>query len=301
MKKMAKNRDFISIKDYSSGELKEILSLAKAIKKGKSARKLTAKIIALIFEKPSTRTKVSFEVGMNRLGGHVVVLPPETFEREAIMDVALTMSRYVDGVVLRTFSHNTILNFAKFSTVPVINGLSDLLHPCQVLADVLTVEEKKGLAGTKMAYIGDGNNVCNSLIFACAKLGIGLRISSPSGYEPRENVLDEAKGISKKEIQVIKNPEEAVKDCDVIYTDVWASMGQEEEIGKRKEAFQNYQVNKKLVSKAKKDVIIMHCLPAHRGEEITDEIIDSPQSVVFDQAENRLHAQMALLLHLLKG
>jgi ornithine carbamoyltransferase len=300
VKKKAKNRDFISIKDYSSEELKEILDLAKQVKKEKITQRLTSKNIAIIFEKPSTRTKASFEAGMYKLGGDVVVLPPETFEREAIKDVALTMSRYVDGIVLRTFSHNTILDFAKYSSVPVINGLSDLLHPCQALADVLTVEENKGLENTKMAYIGDGNNVCNSLIFACAKLGIDLSVSSPPGYEPKKSILDEAKEISKKAPRIVKDPVEAVKDCDVIYTDVWASMGQEEEAEKRKKAFESFQVNKKLVSQAKKDVIIMHCLPAHRGEEITDEIIDSPLSVVFDQAENRLHAQMAILLYLLK-
>jgi ornithine carbamoyltransferase len=245
---------------------------------------------------------------MYQLGGKTVHLSPRAVQlgvREAICDVARTLSRYVEGVMLRTFRHRDILEFARYATVPVLNGLSDLLHPCQALADVFTVKEKKGdLKGLKFAYIGDGNNVCHSLMFACAKLGMDLTIATPAGYEPKKEMVELAFADAKKsgvEIDILNDPVVAARKADVIYTDVWASMGQEEESKKRKKDFSKFQVNRQLVGLAKPDYIFMHCLPAHRGEEVTDEVIDSSNSVVFDQAENRLHVQKAILALLLGG
>jgi ornithine carbamoyltransferase len=300
-------KDFISIHDLSSAEIEKILDLAAELKKNPLQDLLKGKSLALIFEKPSTRTRVSFEVGMYQLGGKTVHLSPRAVElgvREAIKDVAQTLSRYVDGVMLRTFDHKNLLEFAHFASVPVINGLSDLLHPCQALADVFTIREKKGLKGLKMAYIGDGNNVCHSLMFACAKVGLNLTIATPKGYEPKEEIAKQAFADAKKsgiEIDILNDPVVAATGADVIYTDVWASMGQEKETQKRKKAFSKFQINRQLTKLAKPDFIFMHCLPAHRGEEVTDEVIDSKNSVVFDQAENRLHVQKAILVKLLGG
>jgi len=300
-------KDFISIHDLSSAEVEKILDLAAELKQNPHQNLLAGKSLALIFEKPSTRTRVSFEVGMYQLGGKTVHLSPRAVElgvREAIKDVAQTLSRYVDGVMLRTFDHKNLLEFAHYASVPVINGLSDLLHPCQALADVFTIREKKGLKGLKMAYIGDGNNVCHSLMFACAKVGLNLTIATPKGYEPKEEIVKLAFADAKKagiEIDILNDPVVAATGADVIYTDVWASMGQEKETQKRKKAFSKFQINRQLTKLAKPDFIFMHCLPAHRGDEVTDEVIDSKNSVVFDQAENRLHVQKAILVKLLGG
>jgi len=303
-------KDLISVKDLTVGEIEEIFNLTDKIKKDKArfSKVLTGKTLALIFQKPSNRTRVSFEVGMFELGGYSIYLGPDEINlgvRESIKDVAKTLSRYVDGIVLRTFEHRNVLDLAQFATVPVINGLSDLLHPCQALADIYTIREKlKNIEGITVAYIGDGNNVCNSLLHACSKVGINLNIATPKGYEPDKTVLNEARVIAKTKkatINLSAKPKEAVKDVDVIYTDVWTSMGQEKEAKMRKRIFKEFQINKSLVRLAKKNALIMHCLPAHRGEEITDEVMESENSVIFDQAENRMHVQKAILIKLLRG
>ena len=289
-------KDLISIKELTTQEIADIFALTDKLKKDKAkfSAALSGKTLALIFQKPSNRTRVSFAVGMYQLGGYSIYLGPEEINlgvRETIKDVAKTLSRYVDGVVLRTFEHKNVVEMARDASIPVINGLSDFSHPCQALADVYTIKEKfNRLKGITLAYIGDGNNVCNSLIFASAKMGINLRVSTPKDYEPAV----------KTNLNLFHQPEDAVKDADVIYTDVWTSMGQEKEEKIRKEKFKGFQVNNKLVRLAKKNALIMHCLPAHRGEEITDEVIDSKNSVVFDQAENRMHVQKAILIRLLK-
>ena len=301
-------KDLISVKDLTVGEIEEIFNLTDKIKKDKSvfANVLAGKTLALIFQKPSNRTRVSFEVGMFELGGYSIYLGPDEINlgvRESIKDVAKTLSGYVDGIVLRTFEHKNVVDLAKFATVPVINGLSDLLHPCQALADIYTIREKlKNIEGICLAYIGDGNNVCNSLLHACSKVGINMNIAIPKGYEPDKLVLKEAKLIAEAknaDIKLFTKPQEAVQDVDVVYTDVWTSMGQEKEDKIRKKMFKEFQVNKNLVKLAKKNVLVMHCLPAHRGEEITDEVMESGNSVIFDQAENRLHVQKAILIKLL--
>jgi len=294
-------KDLISIKDLSLREILEIFSLTDKLKKNKNkfGKVLTGKTLALIFQKPSNRTRVSFEVGMYQLGGNCMYLSPGEINlgvRESIADVAKTLSRYVDGIVLRTYEHNNLLEMAKYSTVAVINGLTDFSHPCQALADVYTIKEKlKGFKGKLLAYVGDGNNVCNSLLFVCAKVGLRMNVAAPEGFQPDKAAIKEAKKVAK----IFYHPDEAVKDADVIYTDVWASMGQEKEAEERKKIFKEFQVNKNLVKLAKKNALIMHCLPAHRGEEITDEVIDSKNSIVFDQAENRMHVQKAILIKLL--
>ncbi len=298
-------KDLISIQDLSGAEIEEIFQLTDKLKKDKSkfSKVLAAKTLALIFQKPSNRTRVSFEVGMYQLGGNSIYLSPGEINlgvREAVKDVACTLSRYVDGIVLRTFEHKNVLELAKFASVPVINGLSDFSHPCQALADIYTVREKLGkLKGMVLAYVGDGNNVCNSLIYACAKTGLEMNIATPQGYGPQPQVLKEAKAIAKSGINLSYEPAAAVKGADVVYTDVWTSMGQEKEIEDRKRAFKGFQLNWDLLKLAKQGVLIMHCLPAHRGEEITDDVIDSKNSVVFDQAENRMHVQKAILIKLL--
>jgi len=302
-------KDFISINDLTAKEIKDIFSLTEKLKKNKAkfSTVLAGKTLALIFQKPSCRTRVSFEVGMYQLGGYSIYLGPEELKlgvREAIKDVAQTLSRYVDGMVLRTFEHENILELARYAAVPVINGLSDFSHPCQALADVYTIREKfKNLKNLTLAYVGDGNNVCHSLLYCCSKMGLNMNVATPKGYEPSSLVIKEAKAIAKSKnakIVLFNNPKNAVKSADVIYTDVWASMGQEKEAEKRKRIFQGFQVNKNLLKWAKTGALIMHCLPAHRGEEITDEVIDGKNSVVFDQAENRLHVQKAILCSLLK-
>jgi ornithine carbamoyltransferase len=301
-------KDFISVKDLTLKDIEDIFSLTDRLKKDKAkfSKVLTGKTLALIFQKPSNRTRVSFEVGMYQLGGYSIYLGPDEINlgvRECIKDVAKTLSRYVDGIVLRTYAHKNVIEMAKFATIPVINGLSDLLHPCQALADVYTIKEKlKNLKNITLAYIGDGNNVCNSLLYACASVGIHMNVATPKSYAPDKNVLREAKVMAKTKkvnINLFTKPQEAVKSTDVIYTDVWASMGQEKEAALRKRIFKTFQINTKLVKLAKKDALIMHCLPAHRGDEITDDILDSKNSIVFDQAENRMHVQKAILINLL--
>jgi ornithine carbamoyltransferase len=301
-------KDLISIVDLTTKEMEEIFVLTDELKKNKEkfSKVLAGKTLALIFQKPSNRTRVSFSVGTYQLGGNAIYLAPNEINlgvRESVEDVAKTLSRYVDGIVLRTFEHKNVLDLAKFATVPVINGLSDFSHPCQALADVYTVREKlKGIKGALLAYVGDGNNVCNSLLFACAKVGLNMNAGCPKGYEPESKVVEDALAIAAENgasISIYNSPFEAVKNADVIYTDVWTSMGQEEETEKRKKIFKDYQVNVDLMKLAKKDCLVMHCLPAHRGEEITDEAMDSPYSVVFDEAENRMHVQKAILIKLL--
>ncbi len=302
-------KDFVCIKDWSVKEMEEIFALAFEVKKApeKFCAALKGKSLALVFEKPSTRTYVSFQVGMYQLGGNSLYLGPEQAKlgvRESVHDVAKTLSRYVDGIVLRTFAHKNVVDMAKYARVPVINGLSDLLHPCQAMADIFTMKEIKGkLKGINLAFVGDGNNVLHSLLYGCAKLGINLFIAAPKGYTPEEKILEEAEVFAKKNgalIKLTREPEEAVRDCEFLYTDVWASMGQEKEYAQRIKDFQGYQLNTKLLAKAKKPPYILHCLPAHRGEEITDAVIDSKKSLVFEQAENRLHVQKAILITLIK-
>jgi ornithine carbamoyltransferase len=289
-------KDLISVKDLSSAELKGIFALTDKLKKDKAkfGKVLAGKTLALVFQKPSNRTRVSFEVGMYQLGGHSIYLAPHEINlgvRESIVDAAKTLSRYVDAIVLRTFEHKNVLEMSRAASVPVINGLSDFSHPCQALADVYTIGEKlKSLKGVTLAYLGDGNNVCNSLIFAAAKSGMNMRAATPEGYEPK---------VSAGSLKLFHDPLAAVEGADVVYTDVWASMGQEQEAEARKKVFAPFQINSRLVKLAKKNCLVMHCLPAHRGEEITSEVMDSPHSVVFDQAENRMHVQKAILIKLL--
>jgi ornithine carbamoyltransferase len=301
-------KDLVSIKDLTAREIEEIFILTDKLKKDKFkfSKVLKGKTLALVFQKPSNRTRVSFEVGMYQLGGYSIYLGADEINlgiRESVKDVAKTLSRYVDGIVVRTFAHRNVEEMARYADIPVINGLSDFSHPCQVLSDIYTIREKfKKIKGIKLAYIGDGNNnVCHSLLFACPKVGINIVVASPKNYQPQKEVLDEAIRISKitgSEVSLLDEPFLAVKDADIIYTDVWTSMGKEKEAKIRKRVFKRFQVNRNLVSLAKKNCLIMHCLPAHRGEEITDEVIDSKNSIVFEQAENRLHVQKAILIKL---
>jgi len=301
-------KDLLTVKELSLKEVKGILALTRELKSnpGKFKSSLSGKTLALIFEKPSNRTYVSFSVGMYQLGGNSIYLGPEHIKlrvRETIADVAHTLSRYVQGIVLRTFEHQNVVEMSEFAGVPVINGLSDLAHPCQALADVFTVREKlKGKKDVTLAYIGDGNNVCNSLLSACAIAGININVATPKGYEPDARHVKFAKGIAVKQgkqVRLFYKPQDAAKGADALYTDVWASMGQEKEAAKRKKIFKGYQINAGLVKLANKGALVMHCLPAHRGEEITAEVIDSKASVVFDQAENRMHVQKAVLIKLM--
>jgi ornithine carbamoyltransferase len=302
-----RGRSLLSISDLSAGDIDRIFSVAMRLK-GRTLLDqinrpmLAGKTLGMIFEKPSLRTRVSFEVGMTQLGGHAVYLQPSDIklgERESVADVARTLGRMVQGIMARVFAHKTVVDLAEYSGVPVINGLSDMEHPCQALADFLTILEHKGkLKGLRLAYIGDGCNTCNSLLLLAAKVGTDITVGSPAGYEPPEEIVAEARKISVgtgSKIVVTHDPFEAVDKADAIYTDIWASMGLEAEKEKRYPAFAPFQVNGKLVEAANKDAIILHCLPAHRGEEITDEVIDGPNSVVFDEAENRLHAQKAVM------
>ena len=301
-------RDFISLKDISTDEFHKLMTLSAEmkLKKGRIWDILNGKTIALIFQKPSNRTRVSFEVGIRQLGGNCLYLGPEEInlgKREATSDVAKTLSRYLDGIVARTFHHDDILELSKHATVPIINGLSDLYHPCQGLADIFSIQERFGqVKGLKLAYIGDGNNVCHSLMLGCAKVGIDMSVACPVGYEPDEKVVQQAKSFAKdteSKITIGQSSSEAAKGAHVIYADVWVSMGQEAETEERLETFKDYQINAKLTSLADPDYIFMHCLPAHRDEEVTAEIIDGPHSIIFDQAENRLHTQKAVLMFLL--
>ena len=301
-----KGKSLASLKDLTREEIEQILKTSELLKlqqyRGQEHPLLKGKTLAMIFEKSSTRTRVSFEVGMWQLGGSALYLSSSDLQLgrgETIGDTAQVLSRYVDGIMARVFAHQTILDLVKNSRVPVINGLSDLSHPCQGLADLFTVYEKKGcLSGLKLAYVGDGNNVAHSLIYGCSKLGMNIVLGCPKGYEPSGEVVSYGRSEAKKngcEVKVTHDPREAVKGADVIYTDVWASMGKEKEHEERVEVMKSYQVNPSLVKGAKPDYIFMHCLPAHRGEEVTNEVADSKNSVIFDQAENRMHTQKALM------
>jgi ornithine carbamoyltransferase len=294
------SKHFISLNDFSRKDILGLLTLTAALKKNRALnnRALENKTVGLIFQKPSNRTRVSFEVGIHQLGGHCLYLGPEEIhlgKREATSDVAKTLSRYLNAIVARTFSHQDILDLAEYGSIPVINGLSDLYHPCQAVADVFSVMEKFGKCDNSLtlAYIGDGNNVCHSLMIACQKVGLNMNIAAPKGYEPDKKITATTK------TSIFIDPQKAVKGAHIIYADVWTSMGQETEEKKRLKDFSGYQINEKLVRLADKDYIFMHCLPAHRGQEVTSGIIDGPHSIVFDQAENRLHAQKAVLLQLL--
>ena len=303
-------KDFIAVADYSPEELKEMLDLAVDLKKEffKNGNQpiLKGKVLGMIFNKPSLRTRISFDMAMRHLGGDALFISPAEVglgQRESIADVARVMSGYVNGIMARVFAHSHITELAKWSSVPVINGLSDYNHPCQAMADVMTIYEKFGkLKGLKVVFIGDGNNVAVSLLHTCAKLGLDFSIASPVGYDLDDDAWKIAEGFAVKsgsKLNKFRDPKSAVKDVDVIYTDTWTSMGQEEETEKRKIVFPPYQVNAELVDLASKDAIVMHCLPAHRGQEITDEVADGPHSMLFPQAHNRLHAQKAILVKLL--
>jgi ornithine carbamoyltransferase len=298
-------KDFLSVADLSAAEVEKIIALALKIKQGPAARSLSGKILALLFEKPSLRTRVSFEVAIQQLGGYCLYLSPEEVgvgKRESASDIARVLSRYVNGIIARTFAHDTLQMLASHSTVPVINALSDMEHPCQALTDVMTIREKKGkLKGLTLAFVGDGNNVANSLLLAAAYTGINFRVASPPGYAIKDEMWQKAKGLASQsgsQISLSSNPEQAVKDTDVVYTDVWTSMGQEVESAIRRKAFANYQVDARLLSLSRKNAIFMHPLPAHHGEEVAAGILEDPRSVVFDQAENRLHLQKALLIEM---
>lgn len=306
-----KGKDLLTLADYSAETIKDLLSKAKKLKNayllGEETNILKGKILGLIFDKPSTRTRVSFEAGMLQLGGQALYLNGQDLQLgrgEPISDTAKVLSQYVDAIMIRTFSHQRVEELAEHATIPVINGLTDLYHPCQALADLLTILEVKGtLNGVKMAYIGDGNNVAHSLMIAAAKVGIDLNVATPVGYEPNKEIQKMAEGYAKESgsvISVLNNPKDAVLDADVIYTDVWTSMGQEAENEQRLKDFKEFQVNEELVSGAKADFMFLHCLPAHRGEEVTSEVIDGKLSYVFQQAGNRLHVQKALLAEILK-
>ena len=305
-------RHLLSIADLETRELKEILKLAGELKAewraGGNRPLLAGKALGMIFQKPSLRTRVSFEMAMLHLGGWALYLSPGEVglgTRESVPDVARVLGRYVDGIMARVFAHADIEVLAAYSPVPVINGLSDYSHPCQALADLLTIAEKKGgFEGLKLAYVGDGNNVCTSLLFATTKVGMDIAVASPEGYAPPTEVVEKARGFaaqSGSQVTITTDPLAAVRGADVLYTDVWTSMGQEAEEEERMRVFPPYQLNASLLAQAKPEAIVMHCLPAHRGQEITDEVADGPQSVIFDQAENRLHAQKALLAWLLGG
>jgi ornithine carbamoyltransferase len=299
-------KHLLSIADLSSDEIWQILNLARELKEewqqGGNKPILKGKTLGMIFQKPSLRTRVSFEMGMIHLGGQALYLSPAEIklgERESVADVARVLSRYADGIMARVFAHSDIEELAAYSRVPVINGLSDYNHPCQALSDLLTIWEKRGeLQGLKLAYVGDGNNVATSLLFAAAKVGMDIALASPEGYELGDGVVELGRKFAARsgsKVKLVRDPATAVRGADVIYTDVWVSMGQEEETKRRLKVFPPYQINTALVAQAKPDVIVMHCLPAHRGQEITDEVADGPHSVLFDQAENRMHAQKAVL------
>ncbi len=296
-------KDLLSIADLSSKDIQGLIDSAIVLKAKRIGTQLKGKTLAMVFEKPSLRTRVSFDVGMYELSGHSIYLSPAEIglgKREPIEDVAEVLSRYVHGIMARTFAHNTVVQLAKYATVPVINGLSDEEHPCQILADLQTIFEKKGrLKGLSVAYIGDANNCANSLLLACAIMGMEFWIACPAGYTPTDDIMLKARD-KKGQVMITDDPKIAVQDADVIYTDVWTSMGQEAESAKRRKDFAGYQVNSKLIAAAKKDVIFMHPLPAHYGEEIADGMLRKPQSVVFDQAENRLHMQKAILVKLMR-
>ena len=301
-------RNFLSIKSFSPEEIRYLLDLATEMKSHPSAHAgaLRGKALALILEKPSLRTRVSFDVGIHQLGGFALYLSNAEIklgQRESIYDVVKNLERMVQAIMIRTYAHETIEQMAEYSSIPIINGLTDFSHPCQAMADYLTMLEFKGdVKGLKIAFVGDGNNVCHSLMFAGAQLGAHVRVATPSGYEPKSDAVQWAFECCQKTggtCNLTNDPVEAVTDADIIYTDVWASMGQEAEAEKRRKVFVPFQVNSRLFRHARFDALFMHCLPAHRGEEVTDEVMHSAHSVVYQQAENRLHAQKAILLELM--
>ena len=300
-------KDFLSIADYTKSELQDIFDLTSELKaktkNGEEFYPCKNKTMALIFAKPSARTRISFETGMYQLGGYALYLAPTDIgigSREAVKDVARVVSRYNDIIMARLFDHNHILELAEYASVPVINGLTDYNHPCQIMADIFTVAEHKGrIEDLKIVYVGDGNNVANSWINLAAKFALHLVICSPSGYEPDQATVEYARNQGVSKIEIVGDPKLAVNAADIVYTDVWASMGQEKEAAKRKAAFKDYQVNSGLMKLAKPDACVMHCLPAHRGDEISDAVLDGPQSIVFDEAENRMHVQKAITVKLL--
>jgi ornithine carbamoyltransferase len=303
-------KDFLSIKDFSPSEIQYLLILGRQIKTHPTTYSdaLKRKTLAMIFEKPSLRTRVSFDVGIQQLGGFSIYLSPAEInlgKRESVYDVAKNLERMVQGIMIRTFAHRIAEQMAQYASIPVINGLTDYSHPCQAMADYLTMWESKGnLEGLKVAFVGDGNNVAHSLMFAGAQLGAQVWVATPPGYEPNAEALEWAcqRGTETgTRCHLTNDPQEAVAGADVVYTDVWASMGKEEEAEERSRVFRPYQVNAALFRRAKRDAIFLHCLPAHRGEEVTNDVIDSPRSLVFQQAENRLHVQKAIMLELMKG
>ena len=302
-------KDFLSVRDLSLYEFSQVLDLAAEMKKHprKFRKALEGRILAMIFQKPSLRTRMTFEAGMLQLGGEAIYLAPSDIQmgsRESAVDIGKNLERWVDGIMIRTFGHQIAVDLARSTRIPVINALTDLSHPCQAMADFFTLREHKGgLAGLKLAYVGDGNNVCHSLLFAAARAGTKMAVATPAGYEPKSEVVRAAREDGQGngfEAVLTTNPEEAVSGADAVYTDVWASMGQEAEKAERARIFAPFQVNARLMSHAQTDAVFMHCLPAHRGEEVTDEVIDSPNSIVYDQAENRLHVQK-VILNLLMG
>lgn len=306
-----KGKDFLALADYDKESLTYLLDLATRLKQdnrmGKTHHVLKNKTLAMYFEKPSLRTRMSFEVGINQLGGRALVLRKEEINlgvRETIADTARVISRYVDGIMIRTFAHNDVVEFAKWADVPVINGLTDSLHPCQILADLLTIREKLGvLEDLKLAYLGDGNNMANSLLVGCSIMGMDVSIGCPEGYEPDPVYVRKAEEFADKSgsiIDITDNPLEAIERANIIYTDVWASMGQEKEVEERREIFRPYQINSELIENATGEVIVLHCLPAHRGEEITEEVFEKYAPVIFEQAENRLHAQKAIMASIMQ-
>jgi ornithine carbamoyltransferase len=296
-------KDLLSIYELETADFdiiwKNAARLKKLLKEGKKHASLKGKTLGMIFDKSSTRTRISFEVGMYQLGGIALFLNSRDTQigrGETIADSARMMSRYLNGIMIRTFAQDSVEELARYATIPVINGLTDLFHPCQILSDLFTIKEKKGsYEKLKIAYIGDGNNIANSWIEAAARLPIQLALACPKGYEPNREIMTKCAKQASEGITLYSDPLEAARNADVLYTDVWTSMGQETEDKERKEIFKNYQINKKLLGEAKKDAIVMHCLPAHRGEEITADVIDGPHSVVIDEAENRLHVQKAIL------
>lgn len=302
-------RDLLTLLDLSADEINRLIDRARAMKaewaSGALHPTLSGKVLGMIFVKPSTRTRVSFEVAMYRLGGHCVFMTAgdtQISRNEPLSDMGRVLSGYVDGVMVRTYSQRDVEELARFSTIPVVNGLTDQYHPCQVLSDLVTIQEERGsLDGLHVAWVGDGNNVAHSWINASARLGFRVSLACPPGYLPDPGVIERARSRGAPQVTILSDPREAVRTADVIYTDVWASMGQEAESEARKKVFEPYQVNAELLSGAPAHLIVMHCLPAHRGEEITDDVMEGPRSVVFNQSENRLHLQMALLEWLMSG
>jgi ornithine carbamoyltransferase len=305
VRKMGK--DLLAITDLSREALEELFRSAVEIKartkRGEAYEPLAGKNLAMIFQKPSNRTRMSFQVGMYQLGGHAVYLSPDDIklgQRESVADVARVVARYAEGIMARLFGHETILQLAQHASVPVINGLTDLLHPCQVLGDLMTILEwRRSMQGTKVAFVGDGNNVANSWLNAAVRIPLDLRIATPPGCEPNKEIFEKANSAGVSTVRLTHDPQEAVRNAEVVYTDVWTSMGQESIAEVRMRYFRGFQVNESLLALADDQVKVMHCLPAHRGEEITDQVLDGPHSVVFDQAENRMHIQKAILVKLM--